>query len=98
MALIQHATVGRSATRSRTIALGRIQAPGEIVNRSSADGVLARDNRTIDFGLKNGFQLVASFVAAAGLQGSQSTPQGSRGVKGSRARRKGQGDDRPSGS
>ena len=34
-------SVGRKATRRRSIEPGRIQALGETVNRSSADGVLA---------------------------------------------------------
>jgi hypothetical protein len=37
-------SVGRRATRRRSIEPGRILALGEIVNRSSADGVLASDN------------------------------------------------------
>jgi hypothetical protein len=35
--------VGRRATRRRSTEPGRIQAQGEIVNGSSADGVLAND-------------------------------------------------------
>jgi hypothetical protein len=36
-------SVGRKATRRRSIEPGRILALGEIVNRLGADGVLARD-------------------------------------------------------
>jgi hypothetical protein len=37
-------SVGRRATRRRSIEPGRILALGEIVNPSSADGALARDS------------------------------------------------------
>jgi hypothetical protein len=37
-------SVGRRATRRRSIEPGRILAPGEIVNPSSADGVVASNS------------------------------------------------------
>jgi hypothetical protein len=41
-------SVGRRATRRRSIEPGRIQAPGETVHGSSADGVVA-NNKFIGF-------------------------------------------------
>jgi hypothetical protein len=40
-------SVGRKATRRRSIGPGRIQALGEIVNHSSEDGVVASYRRTL---------------------------------------------------